>query len=272
MRVALSECMPDYVSYTFPYHVWGFLDEGETVSTALALGFLPLAFDLSRFYLTRGIRIQLDRYCATARTRYVGRRSAHLSSRLLPRAEFELTSPWRQLARAYFASRTVAAEHRERRFFQMIDAPFTTHVMLLTDYNTGEPAALAPVYLEPGASAEYGIPVYEPKYTKVSVGNHLLAETLATLRSAGCDYAYLGTCYTNRDLYKTRFPGMQFFNGYTWSSDRAELRLFIGRQQAIEQTHVLSTETYLDAFANGDPSTFANLSLLWQVQPSGSAD
>jgi hypothetical protein len=270
VRVALSECMPDYVSYTFPYHVWGFLDEGETVSTALGLGFLPLSLDLSRFYLTRSIRIHLGEYEPTARTRYVGRRCSHLSSRLVPRSEFELTPPWQELARVYFASRTVAAEHRERRFFEMIDAPFTTHVMQLTDNRSGEPAALVPVYLEPGASAEYGIPVYEPKYLKESIGNHLLAETLATLRSAGCDYAYLGTCYSNQDLYKTRFRGMQFFNGYSWSSDRTELHLFIDRQQPTEQTHLLSTETYLATFANGDPSTLTAQPLLWHISPPAS--
>jgi arginyl-tRNA--protein-N-Asp/Glu arginylyltransferase len=267
MRIALSECMPDYVSYTFPYHVWGFLDDGETAADALALGFLPVAYDMSRFYLARSIRIRLAAFSQTGRTRYVARRCAHIASRLVSRDQFDFTSSWQEMADSYFATRAVAADYRRERFFRMIESPFATHVMLLTDRRDEKPAGLTPVYLEEPV-AEYGIPVYAPEQLDVSIGNHMMAEALRALQSMNCSYAYLGTCYSERDLYKTRFLGMEFFNGYKWSGDRQELHLFIDRQESVDQEHVLCSERYLEAFLDGDPAHLRKERLLWQVRSS----
>ncbi|GAA1693139.1 hypothetical protein GCM10009745_43290 [Kribbella yunnanensis] len=263
MRVVLSECMPDYVSYTFPYHVWGFLEEGETPATALALGFLPLTFDLSRFYLSRSIRVQLSDFGPNKRIRYAQRQCEHISSRLLARTDFEFTKAWQDLATAYFATRADAVEYRQRRFLEMLDSPFTTHVMLWTDDVSGAPVGLAPLYLE-SQVGEYGISIYAPDYTAVNIGNHMLAEILKKLQDLDCTHAYVGTCYSDEALYKTRVPGMQFFNGFRWSDDRAELHHFIDRQQRTEQEHILSTEAYAKAFGGpSDPPT------LWRLQASG---
>jgi hypothetical protein len=267
MRIVLSECMPDYISYTFPYHIWGFLDDDESPGTALALGFLPLTFDMSRFYLARSIRVQLSAYSVTRRIRYVNRRCEHIASRLVSRDEFDFTSTWQDLAVSYFATRTGAVEYRQQRFFEMMGSAFTTHVMFWTDGQTGDPVGLAPIYLE-SQVAEYGISVYSPDYTAVSIGNHMLTEILLKLQSLGCEYAYVGTCYSDRALYKTRVPGMQFFNGFKWSDDRAELHLFIDRQKTIDQNHILSTKAYLKAFGSDDLPNVSEVPILWHVRAS----
>jgi hypothetical protein len=263
MRIAFSECMPDYANYTFPYHVWGFLEGDETVGDALALGFLPAAYDMSRFYLARSIRIDLSVFAETGRTRYVARRCAHVAGRLVRRDEFDFAPAWREMATSYFASRAVAADYRRNRFFAMVDSPFTTHVLLLIDVRNNAPAGLAPLHLDEPA-AEYGIPVYAPEHLDVSIGNHLMAEALRTLQSMNYAHAYLGTCYSDRDLYKTRFRGMEFFNGYKWTGDRRELHLFIDRQKPVDQDHALLSAPYVENFLGGDLAHLPELPLLWQ--------
>jgi hypothetical protein len=45
----------------------------------------------------------------------------------------------------------------------------------------------------------------------------------------GFAHVHLGTCYSTRALYKAQFPGMEYFNGFAWSGDLAELKRVIGR-------------------------------------------
>lgn len=261
MRVVLSEYKPDYGSYVFPYHVWGFLDDGESPADALAAGFLPAAYDMSRFYLTRSVRIALDAFSDTSRTRYVRRRCGHLTGTLVERADFRLTDPLRELAVAYFASQRRAPEYRRKRFFEMISSPFATHFMRFTDETNSQPVGLVPLFLT-GNVADYGIPVYDPAYRDISIGNHMMADTLREMRDRERAYVYLGTCYSPGDRYKTRFAGMQFFNGYRWSDDRRELHVLMDHQARDEPAHVLGAPDYLDEFCAGDVAALPERSAL----------
>ncbi|SDW23443.1 Acetyltransferase (GNAT) domain-containing protein [Amycolatopsis xylanica] len=254
MKVAFSEVAPDYTHYVFPYHVWGFLEEGEDVGSAYAQGFLPAAYDLSRFYLTRSVRVDLHRFEETGRTRYVRRRCASIDHALVPRGEFDLSPEWRELAEKYYATQEISVEYRRSRFFEMLDSPWCTHVMAYTDGD--RPAGLVPLFVRDGV-VQYGIPVYDPSLRSISIGYHMMAAALGQLRSAGFDHVYLGSCYTAGDLYKTRFAGFQFFNGYQWSESREELHFFVDRRPEVTGQHFLGSAPYLDAYCDGDPGRLA---------------
>jgi hypothetical protein len=254
MRVAFSEVAPDYTNYVFPYHVWGFLEEGESVRTAYALGFLPATYNLSRFYLTRSVRVDLHRFTDTGRVRYARRRCASVSGSLVPRDSFDFSLAWREMAEKYYASQDTAVDYRRTRFFEMVDSPLCTHVMAFTQDET--PAGLVPLFIRDQV-AQYGIPVYDPAFRSVSIGYHMMASAIAELRSVGNDFVYLGSCHTAGDLYKTRFVGAQFFNGYTWSEDRAELHFFVDQRPAVEGQHFLGSDAYLSNFCGGDAANLA---------------
>jgi hypothetical protein len=75
-----------------------------------------------------------------------------------------------------------------------------------------------------------------------------MALTLADFKDRGYTYGYLGTCYTERALYKTRFPGMEFFNGWGWSADRRELHFLVQRDERTPARHLLETDDYTTFF------------------------
>jgi hypothetical protein len=256
MKVVFSEFVPDFQRYIFPYHVWGFLEEGESVRAAYSRGFLPVAYDMSRFYLVRSIRVVLPRYTPHGRVRYVQRKCQHIAHELVDRDSFELTSAASDMTDRYFATQQVNADYRRNRFHEMLASPFTTHVLRLWERESGRPAGLVPLFLRDGI-AHYGIPVYDPVDRTTSIGNHMMAAALGLLADAGHDHCYLGSCYKTGDLYKTRFAGMQFFNGYTWSEDRDELHYLVRRRDEPVHDHVLSSGEYLDRFCDSDIQSLA---------------
>ncbi|MEV7192286.1 hypothetical protein AB0N81_10830 [Streptomyces sp. NPDC093510] len=254
MRIAFSERPPDYENYIFSYHVWGFLEKGESVRSAYTQGFLPSAYDLSRFYLARSVRVNLEDLSKTGRIRYVERKCSSIDQTLVTRAEFHLSPEWRALADGYFDAQKTRADYRRSRFFEMLDSPLATHVSHLVDRNTGAAVGFVPVLIRDGIS-QYGIPVYDPAYRRVEIGNHLMAATLFRLRDESVDHCYLGLCYDTRSLYKTRFPGMQFFNGSRWSGDRNELHFLLDHQDELKEHHLLNFPPYVDTYGDLDPSS-----------------
>ncbi|MEU9059094.1 hypothetical protein AB0D13_09515 [Streptomyces sp. NPDC048430] len=253
MKIAFSERRPNYGSYVFPYHVWGFLEEGETIRNAYDQGFLPGNYDMSHFYLARSVRVQLEEFKPTGRTRYVERKCAHISIELTERRSFDPHPYWEKLANAYFDSQAINREYRRRRFFEMLDSPLTTHSALFYDTRTSDPVGLAPLFIQDGIT-QYGIPIYDPSYRSVSIGNHMMAATLQALRDKEVTHCYLGLCYDKGSLYKTRFPGMQFFNGQHWSSSREELHFIIENQHGMEEDHLLGWSEYVERFGEINPS------------------
>ncbi|MFH8516606.1 GNAT family N-acetyltransferase [Streptomyces gelaticus] len=254
MKIAFSECPPDESNYTFPYHVWGYLEEGESVSSAYRQGFLPAEYDFSRFYLARSIRVKLDEFSSSSRMRYVERKCGSISDALLTRDQFEFSAEWHEMVEVYFSVQKISASYRHTRFLQQIDSPLATHVSCFVDESNGKPVGLVPILIRDGIS-QYGIPVYDPSYRTVSIGNYIMAATLHRLRARGVDHCYLGYCSDRGSLYKTRFPGMQFFNGRGWSADRAELHFAISQQDLTGAPHLLSSPEYVKDFGEVDPSS-----------------
>ncbi|MEW9552349.1 GNAT family N-acetyltransferase [Nonomuraea sp. NPDC050783] len=251
MKIIFSECAPNYAAYVFPYQVWAFLEDGEQAGVAYESGFLPGALDLSRFYLTRSVRVDLEKYTATGRVRYVERRCAGIDGELLDRRDFRWSPAWRSLADEYFDRQKVNADYRRKRFGEMLDSPFATHVLTFTDTRDGSPAGLVPVFVGHGL-AQYGIPVYDARYRDRSIGNYMMSSALREFQSRGLRYCYLGSCYTAGDLYKTRFVGVEIFNGRAWSADRDELHFLLDHQDRLAGTHILEYRPYVDAFCDAD--------------------
>ena len=68
------------------------------------------------------------------------------------------------------------------------------------------------------------------------------------------------TCYSPTALYKTQFAGVEFFNGFRWSNDLAELKFIIERDKKELHQHLLETEEYRKEFYGGDLAKIADAS------------
>jgi hypothetical protein len=247
MKFVFSECAPHYAAHLAPYQVWCVLDGGETPGDAFGLGFLPGAYDLSHFYLARSVRIRLDKYTPPPRVRYAARQCADLSAMLTPVSGFEFDCAWREMAAEYFTRRWVRSSFNLDSFARLLCSPLTTHVLAFVNPAGRVPVGLAALYMDRNVGYYAGA-VYDLSRRRSGIGGHMMATALAELQQAGSEMVYLGTCYSTNSLYKTRFPGMEFFNGRRWSSDRDELRFLIEHQGELVGTHLLEFEPYRDTY------------------------
>jgi hypothetical protein len=67
-------------------------------------------------------------------------------------------------------------------------------------------------------------------------------------------HLHLGTCYSERALYKTQFEGVEFFNGAGWSSNLEELKYLVRRQ--ARGAHLLDTSEFRERFHPGGIAEF----------------
>jgi len=244
VKILLSEARPDYAGYVFPYAVWGFLEPGETPATALSLGFLPSGSDLSRFYLCRQVRVALDGFRPSSENRRILRKGQGISSVLVPIAEFEATQERIAMCRDCAATRWSSPPDRER-IERIFLAKATTHVLSFGDADKTE-CGLVTLYLE-GTTGFYSNAFYRTDHALANLGMFLMTETVHFLSDAGFRHLHLGTCYSKGALYKTGFPGVQFFDGLRWSEDLSALKHLISRQET-GAGHLLEDPDYLAKF------------------------
>jgi hypothetical protein len=105
--------------------------------------------------------------------------------------------------------------------------------------------------LEGRELAYYYYAFYDLNYYARNLGMFMMTSAAVLFSERRCRRLYLGTCYSHNALYKTQFAGAEFFNGFRWSDDLAELK-FILRRDAGELTeHLLEAEDYRRLFHDG---------------------
>lgn len=258
MRVVFAECQPHYETYLAPYQVWGFLEEGESPATAFSLGMLPSNREMTRFYLTRGVRIRLDRYVETGAVRRVTRKCSHLRHQLVPRAAVELDASMVEMCLRYMNESKAWATRRTNSLdagslFARLDGPTATHVLTVHDATVGLPVGLVLLYCEPPI-AYYAMAWLDEAYRTVYVGKYMKILAIQEAVDAGLTHLYLGTCYSEAALYKTEFPGMEYFDGVAWSTDRHRLRLLLREQDRMQHRHLYEHPAYLEKHPAPGPS------------------
>ena len=67
-------------------------------------------------------------------------------------------------------------------------------------------------------------------------------------------HIYLGTCYSERALYKIQFSGVEFFNGFRWSQNLDELKYLVRREH---KKHLLEAAEFKDTFYEGSMDKIA---------------
>jgi len=263
VKILLSEARPDYAGYVFPYAVWGFLEPSETPATALSLGFLPSGPDLSRFYLCRQVRVPLDGFRPSSENRRILRKGDGISATLLPIADFETTEERLRLCLDCATARWSAPPDRAR-IERVFHSKVTTHVLSFRDA-AGAECGLVSLYLE-GATGFYSNAFHRLDHAVENLGMFLMTETVRFLSEAGLRHLHLGTCYSTGSLYKTGFPGVQFFDGRNWSSDLTALKHMLSRQES-GTGHLLEDAEYVERFLPEGLAQAAENSMLVLREP-----
>ena len=244
MRILLSEARPDYAGYVFPYAVWGFPEPGDTPSTALSLGFLPSARDLSRWYLCRQVRVPLDKFRPNSENRRILRKGGGIAAEILPLEAFRATPERVDLCLEEARARWSSPPSRER-IEGIFRPPYTTHVAVFRDPDGAEAGYVA--LLVDGDAAFYSNAFPRPGHPFGSLGMFLMTETVRLLAERGLAHVHLGTCYSRSALYKTAFDGVEFYDGLRWSGRMDSLKAMIARQDA-GSGHLLEDPDWVGRF------------------------
>lgn len=262
MKLLFSEAKPDYSHYIFPYAIWAFPEPGETPADLFQAGFLPSSRQLDRFYLCRHIRVPLAKFEPSSENRRILRKGEAIDVELVPRDQFEFTAARREFCKRYTDAKFGAASLSLERLDSLFHSPVTTHVLRCTDSATGAEVGLATLYVEGDRMAFYYYAFYDLTHANRSLGLFMMTTALKLFSERGSQQLYLGSCYSDSALYKTQFPGCEFFNGRHWSANLAELKFILKRGQGELTQHLLEDAEYQEAFApaplpaQAEPSPF----------------
>lgn len=249
MKLVFSEAEADPGRYVYPYAVWAFPEPGETPADLFAAGFLPSSPDLSRFYLGRQLRVPLAEWRASSENRRVLRKAGDLRCELVPRDRFEVTderrAAWLAFAEARFGTGVMPAARLER----LLAGRVISHFLVFRDGATtdGPECGVALLYLEPLRMAYYYYAFYDLRESARNLGMAMMTRAVAWAGDQGLAHLHLGTCYSEKALYKTQFEPMEFFNGHRWSRNLDELRHLL---RTRPETHRLESAEY-QAFLEG---------------------
>lgn len=271
MKLLFSEALPDYEHYIFPYAVWAFPEPKETAADLLEAGFLPSTRELNRFYLTRHIRVRLGDFTASSENRRVLRKCSHLRMRLVSQPEFELTPERLEFCHAYAHSRFGEGIMSMERLESLFTAPVATHITIFDDPETGKEAGYVVLYVESPRLAFYYYSFYDLRLFDRNLGLYIMTSVVKSFAEEGIQFLYLGTCYSERALYKTQFRGCEFFNGVRWSREIRELKYLVARQEQTPEGHLLEDQHYLKSFYNSDAFDIAREHGFRGVRPSPGA-
>jgi arginyl-tRNA--protein-N-Asp/Glu arginylyltransferase len=252
MKLVFSEHVSDYDHYVFPYAIWGFPEAGETPAQMFDAGFLPSSRNLDRFYLCRHIRVDLAKFKPSSENRRVLRKGAGIRFELVPRAQFEFTAERRAFFKHYadlkFGQDTMSFE----RLDSLFASPIISHLLVFTDGATGKEVGVATLYVEGTELAFYYYAFYDLNYFQRNLGLYMMTTAVEEFSRGGMRYLYLGSCYSESALYKTQFAGVEFFNGFRWSANLAELKHLLQRDQPGARQHLVEASEFQQLFYAGD--------------------
>ena len=257
VKLLFSEAAPDYGHYLYPYVVWGFLEPGETPADAFEAGFLPGSPAMDRFYLVRQLRVPLREWESTSENRRLLRKADAFDCELIPRAQFQDTPERRAAWLAYAAEKFGPGVMPAERLDRLMNGPIISHLLHFTDRKTGADVGTALMFLQSPRVAWYYYAFYRLTPETRYVGMAMMTRAVEFFTHEGFHHLHLGTCYSERALYKTQFEPMEFFHGMLWSRNLDELKHLV--RTTPEGRHRLEEPEFL-AFQSGTPASLAEVS------------
>ena len=267
MKLLFSESQPDYGHYLYPYVIWAVPEPDEAPAVLFDAGFLPTARGLEQFYLCRNIRVDLAKFRPSSENRRVRRKGEGIAMQLVPRAEFDLTPARRDFYRRYADVRYGKDVMPPERLDLVFNSPVCTHLLVFSDAQSGAELGVVVLYLELPRLAFYRYSFYDLDHFNRSLGMFMMTSAVELFAARGTRHLYLGTCYSERALYKTQFAGVEFFNGFRWSGNLDELKFLLERDKKALPQHLLENEEYRREFHAGDLRAVAAANGFW-AKPS----
>lgn len=251
MTILFSEYRKNYTTYTFGYAVYAIPDHVGEYAEMYSKGFLPYTGDTTRakpmLYLARSFRINLQRYAESSENRRVNRKAEPfaMTMEIIPKESFDLANEdFMSFCTSYAEERFSGGSMSGDRLRYVLHHSNCTHIAVV---RSAERIIGYIVLGLHGAGTELSCLQYWFAFFDTTlmehfpVGKWMMGNAIRYAKEQGMHYVYLGTCYTEKALYKTRdFAGGEFFVGTTWHADIDVLKSLCKRD-----TEVLDPESDL---------------------------
>lgn len=244
MKLLFSEIGPDYSRYLYPYVVWGIPGPDETPADIYAAGFHPASPNLDRFTLCRHLRVRLPEYTPSSENRRILRKGESLTYQLVARADHTVDRATRDRWLAFAEERFGPGVMPRERLDGLLAGRVITHFLVFRDLAAGgSEVGTALLHVESPRMAHYYYAFYDRTHANRSLGLFMMTAAIDHFRAAGFQHLYLGTCYSERALYKTRFAALEFFDGTAWSDQIDALKFLVRRDSRT--LHLLQEPEFL---------------------------
>lgn len=248
MKLLFSEAKADYGRYLYPYVIWAMREDGEAPVDLFNAGFLPGARGLDQYCLCRNLRLDLAKFKPSSENRRILRKGEGITMKLVPRAEFELTPARQEFYLKYAEARYGVGVMPPERLHLLFNSPLATHLLVFNDSATGAEIGVVLLYLEAPRLAFYRYSFFDLNHPNRSLGLFLMTTAAAYFAEHKYQHLYIGTCYSEKALYKTQFNSVEWFNGLRWSQDLEELKFALRREDKKGANHLLEDPGYHEQF------------------------
>jgi arginyl-tRNA--protein-N-Asp/Glu arginylyltransferase len=248
MKLFFGEFKPDYSKYHFPYQVWLLRENGDSVEQIYSSGFLPIRSNPGVYYLARSVRVNLALFEPSSENRRILKKTENIKAKLVPLSEFNYTPQIQKLCKDYSENRFGSGVLPAAAVRSIFTSGTYSHVFVFEDMEKQKEVGFAVCYLSDGL-LQYAHSFYDLAYFSNSLGARMMLEAVSWAKDNGKKFAYLGTCYEDKALYKTEFKGIEFFNGFIWNNNLEELKALIKRDT---DQYLFRDKEYLESFHEGD--------------------
>ncbi|MGB9637311.1 MAG: hypothetical protein ACPLY7_00755 [Microgenomates group bacterium] len=248
MKLFFGEFKANYSNYFFPYQVWLLREEGDQVEKIYDNGFLPIRSLPNVYYLSRNVRVALDKFELSSENRRILKKTENFESDLVPLSEFVYNAEVQKFCKDYVNQRLGRKLFSSASVRSIFSGRVFNYVFVFKKIPTQESVGYAVCFIS-GSILQYAHAFYDVKYFRDNLGARMMLEAVIWAKRSHKKYVYLGTCYEPEALYKTEFKGVEFFNGFRWSNDLSELKGLLSQQSG---EYLLKQKEFLKRFYQGD--------------------
>lgn len=243
MNIIFSEYRKNYTTYTFGYAVYAMPDSLDEYEDVYAKGFLPYTGDTTlrnpMFYMARSFRINLSRYVESSENRRVNRKAEPFAMTLdiIAKESFDLTdTAFIDFCTNYAEERFSGGSMSRERLLYVLYHPNCTHIAIARSNERIMGYIVLGIHGAGTAKScmQYWFAFFDTSLMEhFPVGKWMMGSVIRHAKEQSMAFVYLGTCYTEKALYKTRdFSGGECFIGNMWSPDMELLKTLCKRDSA----------------------------------------
>lgn len=249
MKIFFSEFKSNYSRYHFPYQVWLLKEEADNKEKIYQNGFLPMRNRNNVYFLARSLRVDLNNFDLSSENRRILNKTKDIKSELIPLSKFSYTPKIQKFCKDYCNEKLGQGLFSTGKIKEIFLNGVFNSVFVFTDLENNEIGYVVCFIGE--TLLHYAYAFYDLEFLKLNLGARMMLEAVNWSKSNNKNYAYLGTCYEESALYKTEFSGIEFFNGFRWSNNLAELKKLISGFIDNEE-YLLKNKSFLEEFYQGD--------------------